>query len=166
MLRHGIPDAEKASERRDMSETSGAVSGQKDKVSNGRHILRGLYEAKREKQLAGVGERAEARASRTPVEQLELLDQRLGVGIGAKVERAELAFLAAYGQGAPEDPAACEVWKQELNSLLNKTWNAKLEVEGYRIMRKLGLSPRTSEGHQVVSLPGVTSESYQKAISA
>ena len=42
---------------------------------------------------ASVAARQEARNSRSAVEQLELLDQRLGAGIGAEKERARLAKL-------------------------------------------------------------------------
>lgn len=127
-----------------MSETSGIVSGRKDgdKVSNGRHILRGLYKAKQEKQLAEVGERAQARAMGTPEEQLALLDQRLGAGVGAKKERAILSYLVLYIKGMPSDEAAKNQWVKDLKDLIQKIYDAKMESLGFRIMRQLGLSDR------------------------
>jgi len=44
---------------------------------------------------AGADERREARARVTPLQQLEELDRRLGVEVGAKKERARLEALNA-----------------------------------------------------------------------
>lgn len=47
------------------------------------------------KKFFGPEERAKVRAERTPQEQLAVLDARLGVGIGAKKERARLGKMIA-----------------------------------------------------------------------
>lgn len=47
-------------------------------------------QAKVEAYFARLNERIEARANRTPAEQIAVLDQRLGNGKGAKRERARL----------------------------------------------------------------------------
>ncbi len=126
-----------------MSETSGVVSGRKDgdKVSNGRHILRGLYKAKQEKQLAEAGERAQARAMRTPEEQLTLLTKRLGLGVGAKKERARL-WLEIQMKPHPLSKNG-KVGTDEQIAAAEKDFEiAKMESLGFRIMRQLGLAER------------------------
>lgn len=50
-------------------------------------------EAKTRNNRQNAEERARLAASRSPREQLELLDRRLGVGVGAKKERARLKLL-------------------------------------------------------------------------
>lgn len=52
-----------------------------------------LAEHGREAHQRKAGERKEARDARTPQEQLKVLDERLGVGQGAKKERARLKSL-------------------------------------------------------------------------
>jgi hypothetical protein len=44
----------------------------------------------KEQKAATVAELAKARATRSPQQQLAVLDAKLGVGIGAKKERARL----------------------------------------------------------------------------
>ena len=59
----------------------------------GRGINRGYQ--RREELAEKAAELAEARAARTPTQQLALLDERLGAGVGASKERAKLAALIA-----------------------------------------------------------------------
>ena len=59
----------------------------------GRGINRGYQ--RREELAEKAAELAEARAARTPAQQLALLDERLGAGVGASKERAKLAALIA-----------------------------------------------------------------------
>jgi hypothetical protein len=138
-----------------MSEMSGSVSGRKegDKVSNGRHILRGLMQAKREQQLVEAGQRAQARATRTPLEQLNFLNKRLGAGVGAKIERARL-WLQLQNMSHPLSKNGKTGTDEQIAAAEEDLKLAKLERQGYRIMRQLGLSPRTSEEY----LEGVSAE--------
>ena len=55
------------------------------------HSRRNRGQARREQLREEGDERQELRASRSNAQQIELLDQRLGVGEGAKRERARLA---------------------------------------------------------------------------
>lgn len=50
-------------------------------------------DAYRQTMALNIADRAAARAERTPKEQIAVLDQRLGVGQGAKRERARLSAL-------------------------------------------------------------------------
>ena len=110
-----------------------------DRQSNGRHIMREAYAAKREEQMWVLVERQIVRASRTLCDQLDLLDQRLGKGVGAKKERARswmklLAPAVGHGIGAEE----------LIDERSHQLKDAKMESRGYRIMRRLGLSERES----------------------
>jgi hypothetical protein len=132
-----------------MSEMIEAVSGRKegDKVSNGRHILRGLYQAKREKQLMEAEQRAQARAIRTPGEQFEMLRKRLGLGVGAKKERARL-WLQILNMSHPLSKNGKTGTDKQIAETEKDLEIAKMESRGYRIMRKLGLSPRTEAEYE------------------
>lgn len=55
-------------------------------------------EAKVEAYFARFNERVQARANRTPAQQIAMLDQRLGKGKGAKRERARLEALIKKGK--------------------------------------------------------------------
>lgn len=48
------------------------------------------YQERKDAQIKHLADRIKARAERTPAQQLALLDQRLGVGIGAMKERLRL----------------------------------------------------------------------------
>lgn len=64
-------------------------------TSEMRNVAVGKYLAEhgREARTRKAGERAEARAKRSPKDQLAELDRRLGKDIGAKNERARLSAL-------------------------------------------------------------------------
>lgn len=51
----------------------------------------GYYGSTKSLRVEGVTERTQLRSERTPEQQIAKLDQRLGVGVGAKRERAALA---------------------------------------------------------------------------
>jgi len=55
------------------------------------------FEARVDVKRAEAKERTEARSKRTPQQQLDLLDQRLGKGVGAQKERAKLTKLIEQG---------------------------------------------------------------------
>lgn len=56
-----------------------------------RENFSGTKQARREDAV----KRAAVRAARTPQEQLDILDKRLGVGVGAKKEREKLQAIIA-----------------------------------------------------------------------
>ena len=66
----------------------------------GRGINRGHQ--RRQELSEKAAELAEARAARTPTQQLALLDERLGAGVGASKERAKLAALIENSKAAKE----------------------------------------------------------------
>ncbi len=104
--------------------------------SNGRHTLREAYAGKREWQLGGVEARLIERSLRTPEEQLARLDYRFGVGIGAKKERARLKLEMLTFVGGEI------VTSMKGNRAAKELAIAKMESQGYRIMRRLGLTER------------------------
>lgn len=55
------------------------------------------FEARVDVKREEAQERAQVRAKRTPQQQLDLLDARLGKGVGAKKERAKLLKLIEQG---------------------------------------------------------------------
>lgn len=112
----------------------GAQDG--DKQSNGRHALKLVYEAKKKRQLVEVAERKTARIGLTAIDKIELLDARLGDGVGAKIERARLTLKRVTALGELAENGAVEKLTKDLEV-------AKMESRGYRIMRQLGLAPRT-----------------------
>lgn len=62
---------------------------------------------------AGAEERATAAAKRTPQEQLDILDKRLGVGVGAKKERAKLKAKIEATKEVAEMETATKVVKKK-----------------------------------------------------
>jgi hypothetical protein len=54
---------------------------------------RELWQARKQEKLDSAQRRLSDRAQRSPEQQLALLDQRLGEGVGAKRERARLQSL-------------------------------------------------------------------------
>ncbi len=113
-----------------------------DRQSNGRHALREVYEAKRAEKLAMVGIRRLERCDRGSLGQFDILNKRLGVGIGAKKERARLKLQILTFVGGEI------VTSMEGNRAAKELAIAKMESLGYRIMRRLGLSPRTPEEYE------------------
>ena len=60
-------------------------------------MTRGCRRSRREKRQREAIERQSRREKRTPQEQLQILDQRLGPGIGAERERARLTSMIEQG---------------------------------------------------------------------
>ncbi len=116
-----------------------AKEGRGTAVSNGQHILREAYAAKRADQLTAVEERRIARAGRTPDEQIALLDKRFGKENGAAKERARLCievFDRMKDNGMELLPVTRDalVWDLEI---------AKMNSRGCHALRRFDLQPRT-----------------------
>lgn len=82
--------------------TSGAYAGQfsrRHKGAEAHQRAKAEKEAKVAAQAAGFHTRVEARAKRTPAEQIAHLDAILGKGLGAKRERARLLEKIKKGGG-------------------------------------------------------------------
>ena len=62
-------------------------------TSEAHFVAQAVYRERHSPEI--VAERQAERATRTPAEQIALLDQRLGIGLGAVRERAKLKKLGA-----------------------------------------------------------------------
>ncbi len=143
-----------------------AEKGQETSWFSRRHETREEHDVARERYQKLQSDKAQlaevnriGRSQRTPADQIALLDKRLGVGKGAIVERANLALKMAEERLAPKGPGVKknadgsaqvtintvgkDAWK-EIMGFHAKVQAAKLEVRGYRCMRRFGLSPRTA----------------------
>ncbi len=110
------------------------VNEKKGKPSNGRHILREAYAVKRNAQMYAVEARQVLQAHRLPEDQILMLDQRLGAGVGASKERLRLVLQIAI---AEKDVSGIVAAEKALAA-------AKMESRGYRIMRRLRLTARSA----------------------
>ena len=70
------------------------------------------------------------RNERTHEEQIELLDLRLGEGVGAQKERTKLVLAILDRDGGP---------KQEIARLRRKLFDLKMEAQARKALRKFGL---------------------------
>lgn len=83
--------------------TTGAYSGQfsrRHKGAEAHLAAKAAKEAKVAAQATAFNKREAERVKRTPAEQIKRLDALLGVGKGAKRERARLAALVAAGKAS------------------------------------------------------------------
>ena len=74
-----------------------------------------------------------------PEKQLSVLDERLGVGIGAQKERTKLALAILDRDGGP---------KQEIVKLKRKLFNLKMEAKARKASEKFRLYGRTLEEYE------------------
>ncbi|MDE2000943.1 MAG: hypothetical protein KGI60_00035 [Patescibacteria group bacterium] len=127
--------------------------GENGTKSNERHILRQIHEKRKQDKLQLVKVNEAARALRSPADQMAVLDDRLGEGMGANKERlrleiarAELSLKGLDGRKGSMDPSYLKRETAYLQDFIRRRKaeleKVKLENRGYREMRKFGLRPR------------------------